>query len=443
MTWLKIPLMHSPTQHGMLYSLALALLLGCVFVGCERSSTAPGGLSEASAPRQVYALGRLEPVGGIISISALPGERLKELDPDVKENELTPANGILGLLASYDIGKTQLRALQKKAELSERKREHEIQVAAAQQAQAEAGLAQAEAKQKELELQSGKLGALEVASQLAADEYAQLLELSQTDPELVTSHQLAKQANLMEMTNQDFLIANQSYASTKDAADKAVAAAQANISVAAMTLQQLDEGYDKQAIEQEIIVAEETLKRSVLLAPGVPVASLENVTDVECKVDRQADQPMTFGPFTVLKVFVRPGEFITQMPIMQLGDLREMVCIAEVYEADIKELAIGQKVTLRSPAFAGKFADGPVDPTTGGRTGGIQGRVKRIGNLIASPGLANRNPLAPADRSVVEVRIAISNPAAIEHAAQRVGLQVTAEFGEKPRNESGAQKEEE
>lgn len=382
--------------------------------------------------RQVYALGRLEPAGGIISISAIPGERLKALDPDVVENSRTPANGILGVLASYDVGKTQLQALQKKLELSELKKNHELEIAKAQRAQAEAALAQAEAKQKELELQAGKLSALEDASRLADDEYTQLVELSQSDPELVTAHQLAKQANQMEMAKQEFVIASQSYDSAKDAADKAVTAAEANIAVADMTLQQLSEGYDKQAIEQEIIVAEETLKRSILLAPNVSATDIEDVTNIRCIKDTSSASPESYGPFTVLKVFVRPGEFITQMPIVQLGDLSQMVCIAEVYEADVKELAVGQEVTIRSPAFAGDFADGDIDPETKKRRGGMQGRVRRIGSLIAPPGVSNRNPLAPADRSVVEVQIEITDPEAIDHASRRVGLQVTVEFGKKP-----------
>lgn len=420
----------------------LTVALCCALAGCDRGSTPSNGAT-ATTVRQVYSLGRLEPAQGVISISAIPGERLKELDPDVIENELSPANGILGLLTSYDLGKVQLRALEKKAELSDQKRNHDIQIAKAQQAQAEAGLAQTEAKQKELELQSGKLNALEVASQLAAEEYAQLADLSHSDPELVTAHQLAKQANQMEMANQDFMIASQSYGSTKDAADKAVSAAKANIAVAAMTLEQLDRGYDRQVIEQEMIVAQETLKRSILLAPNVPAAALENVTGIQCQKDCQPEQPETYGPYTVLKVFARPGEFITQMPIVQLADLSQMICIAEVYEADIKELAVNQAVIIRSPAFSGTFADGPADSKTNQRSGGIQGRVTRIGSLIASPGLANRNPLAPADRSVVEVRIEITDPAAIEHAAKRVGLQVTVEFGEKPKAEGGGRKEEE
>ncbi len=432
MTPLRCPSMRSDSPHRLRSTTVLTVALCCALAGCSRRAATSGNATPTTGSRQVYSLGRLEPAQGVISISAIPGERLKELDPDVVENELCPANGILGLLASYDLGKVQLQALEKKAELSDLKRDHEIQIAQAQQAQAEAGLAQAEAKQKELELQSGKLSALGVASQLAAEEYAQLVELSQTDPDLVTTHQLAKQANKREMAHQEYRIASQSYGSAKEAAEKAVSAAQANRTVAAMTLQQLDQGYDRQAIELEMIVAQETLKRSILLAPNVPATSLKNVTHIECLRDRQPDKPETSGPFTILKIFVRPGEFITQTPIVQLGDLSEMVCIAEVYEADIQELAVDQEVTLRSPAFSGPYADGPADLQAQVRPGGIHGRVKRIGTLIASSRLANRNPLAPADRSVVEVRIEITEQAAIEHAAKRVGLQVMVEFGEKP-----------
>ena len=417
------------------------LVVLTALAGCGRSSVPSAGAAARSTERQVYALGRLQPAQGVISISALPGERLKELDPDVVENELSPANGILGLLASYDLGKVQLQALEKKAKLSDLKRNHEIQLAKAQYAQAEAGLAQAEAKQHELELQSGKLSALEVASQLASEEHAQLADLRKADPELVTRHQLAKQANQLEMARQDFLIASQSFGSNKDAADKAVNAAHANVAVTAITLDQLAQAYDRQAIEQEINVAKETLKRSILSAPNAPAEALENVTHIECKQDRQPGKPETYGPFTVLKIFVRPGEFITQTPIVQLGDLSQMVCIAEVYEADVKELEVGQAVTLRSPAFSGLFADDPAaDTKANQRKGGIQGRVQRIGSIIASPGLANRNPLAPADRNVVEVRIEITDQDAIKHASKRVGLQVTVEFGEKSKEEGGGQK---
>jgi HlyD family secretion protein len=141
----------------------------------------------------------------------------------------------------------------------------------------------------------------------------------------------------------------------------------------------------------------------------------------------------------VLKIFLRPGEFVAQTPIVQLADLRTMVCIAEVYEADVKEIEEGMGVTIRSPSFSGALADGDIDPETGSRTGGMRGTVERIGSMIAPPGLINRNPLAPADRSVVEVRITIDDDEAVAHARSLVDLQVTVEFDRKSNWKTTAQ----
>lgn len=407
-----------------LVALSLTTLLlampGCGFGKKEAPS------SESQQTRSIYALGHLEPATGIISISAVPGERLKELDPDVVVNEPVPANGILGLLTSYDVGRAQLCALITKGELSEENRKHQIEVAKAQKIQAEASLAQATAKLEELQLQSMKLQTLETASQLAAEEFTKLESLRESDPQLVTVHQLSKQRNAMEAAVNDFTIARDSYSSAREAAEKTVEAAQANIHVADLTLAQLRKAHERTAIEQEIAVARETLKRSILLAPNAAATDLD-VLNVKCEADHKEGSTENRGPFTILKVFLRAGEFITQTPILQVGDLSRMVCVAEVYEADVKDLQLGQKARIYSPAFAGKFADG-IDPVTKERTGGIEGEITQIGGIIGSPGLMNRNPLAPADRSVVEVRVQIDEPEAIAEAARRVGLQVTVEF---------------
>jgi HlyD family secretion protein len=415
-----------------LVSLGLVALLlalpGCGF-GKKKSPA-----SESQQPRSIYALGHLEPATGIISISAVPGERLKELDPDVLVNQLVPANGILGLLTSYDVGRAQLQALMKKSELSEENRRHQIEVAKAQKIQAEASLAQATAKLEELQLQSMKLQTLETASQLATEEFSKLESLREGDPQLITAHQLSKQRNAMESSLNDFAIARDSYSSARVAAHKTVEAAKANIHVADLTLAQLREAHDRTAIEQEIAIARETLKRSLLLAPNAAATGLD-VLNVKCEVDHKDTSSEGRGPFTILKVFLRPGEFITQTPILQVGDLNRMVCVAEVYEADVKDLQVGQKARIFSPAFAGKFADG-IDPVTKERTGGLDGVIVQIGGIIGSPGLMNRNPLAPADRSVVEVRVQMDDPEAVAEAARRVGLQVTVEFARQPASEA-------
>lgn len=416
--------------------LACAVLVVACIAGCNQKSSGLAQGANQTRPRSIYALGQLEPASGIIAVSAIPGERLVELDPDVAENQRVPANGILGLLASYDVGKAQLTALVKKMQLTAKNSGLQVETAKAQKSQAEASLAQAQAKLKELGLQSIKLQALERSVQLATEEFIRLEALRLEDPELVTEHQLKKRENEMATASADFRIANESYESAKEAADKTVTAAQAQIRVADLTVQQLGQKFEEQAVEQEIDVAKETLKRSVLLAPNVAPDTLQNVLEVETVEDHKPDSTDDRNPLTVLKIFLRPGEFVTQMPIMQLGDLSSMVCVAEVYEADVKDLQVGQAAVIRSPAFSGEFADG-INPETHERTGGMKGQIERIGGIIGSPGLANRNPLAPADRSVVEVRVAIEDPVAIAEAARRVGLQVTVEF-EKPETEESA-----
>jgi len=237
----------------------------------------------------------------------------------------------------------------------------------------------------------------------------------------------------------------------------AVAAAEANVSVAEITKQQAARNFEKLIVDQEIEVAREILKRSILVAPHESAAAIRKlllVDENDVPLANQEDSEDKGKPrYTVLKVHLRLGEVVTRGPILQLGDLRNMACIAEVHESDVKELWVGQTVTIRSPAFSGRFADGILDPKTNLRPGGIKGHVVRIGRMVVSPGLSNRNPLAPADRSVVEVRIAIDNDqpttddsssattetkhplaesdkpgAATLHASKHVGLQVTVEF---------------
>jgi HlyD family secretion protein len=411
----------------------LVVASGGLLTGCGLFSSSSESSDEDSS-RRIFALGHLRPADGIISIGAIPGERLLQLDPDVQVNQLAPADGILGLLASYDLGKAQLDALMMKQAMTVKKRASQLQLIKAQRAQAVAAKAEAEAKQAELPLQQEKLMLLEEASQIAQAEHQRLVDLSLEDPELVNFHQLDKQRNEMDLAIQEHKIAKQRVVAANIAAEKAIAAADENIAVADLNESQLKEGFDADAIAQEIAIAKETLKRSVLLAPNVSGSELDNVLEIECTREHQDDDNSHSSPerpYTVLKVFLRPGEFITQSPIVQLADLREMVCIAEVHEGDVKEIEGGMKVTIRSPSFSGVLADGDKDPETGIRPGGMRGTVDQIGAIIAPPGLTNRNPLAPADRKVVEVRITIDEPEAIAHARRLVDLQVTIEFDKK------------
>ncbi|MEO0869203.1 MAG: HlyD family efflux transporter periplasmic adaptor subunit, partial [Cyanobacteria bacterium J06642_11] len=93
----------------------------------------------------------------------------------------------------------------------------------------------------------------------------------------------------------------------------------------------------------------------------------------------------------------RVGERVnTQEGIVELGNTRQMVAIAEVYETDITRVSIGQPATITSEY--------------GGFEGTIGGKVEHIGLQIGSRTLAegSTNPTTDENQRVVEVRILIN-----------------------------------
>lgn len=382
--------------------------------GCDRTSGGGAARTPAGEARQIVALGRLEPAGGVLEIGALPGDVLKKFADGVKEGVQVAAGQELAFLESYDLRATQLEAADAKLELGQKQRVQELAVAKANHEQAIAAKAEVDAKLEELEAQGEGLSSLAEAARIAQADFQSLVDLRASDSELVTDLQFRRKQNEAERAAKEYEVKQRSHAAALTAAKAAVAAAAENVDLARVNLE-LAEQVDHSLVAQiEKKVAQETLQQSVLRAPAATNGDGQK--------------------FTILKVFVEPGEFISQLPVFQLGDLSRMVCIAEVYEADVKEIEVGQTVTIHSPALSAPYADEQSEE--GGP--GLPGRVAHIGSLVSSGGLIQRNPLAPSDRSIVEVIIDIAADAdadtqkATAEAAGHIGLQVTVKFGKKP-----------
>ncbi|TWT35474.1 hypothetical protein KOR34_03660 [Posidoniimonas corsicana] len=389
------------------------LALGLALLGCR-----PGGPDTTepveSGPRQIFALGTLQPAGGVISISGTPGDKLKALDPKVVENQPAPADGLLGVLASYDARHAQLEALRTRRTLADEKQRVDLLLAEAQLRGARAKVKEAEAKQAEARLQSEQVKHLDEAAAIARDELDSIVELRESDPELVTDHQVRKQRNRVARAESEVKLAQQRIAPMAEAAEAALQAAHSNVEAAEVSVDSLRKNGALEAIDKEIAVAQQALAQSVLWAPGADQSSVEldaTPTDNQDAVD----QPRRY---TVLKVFTKPGELVSQLPVMNVADVSEIECVAEVYEADAQEIFAGQGATITSPAFSEQLKDG------------LRGEVAYVSSVIGSPGLDARNPLAPKDRSIVEVRIKITttDQAQLAEAAKRIGLQVKVRF---------------
>lgn len=385
--------------------------------GCNGPSTDAADKG-TSGPRTIVALGRIDPAGGVLEIGAVPGDVLQGFAPGVVEGATVAAGEEMARLKSYDLRKSQLDAIDAKMALGEKEEKQKLAVAQANLKQAVAAHAEVVAKLEELEAQAEALAILEESARIAQTDYQSLLELKGSDPDLVTEIQLRRKKNLAERAQQEFEVQSRTHAAAKKAAEAAVAAAVENVGLAELNVELAKEVKPNLVTAIERKVAAETLEQSILRAPAVRPGGAEQ--------------------FTVLKVFVEPGEFITQLPVFQIGDLSRMTCVAEVYEADVKEIVVGQEATIRSPALSSPYADdGAAD---GGA--GIKGTVKRVGSLVSGGDLIQRNPLAPSDRSIVEVLIEIGGDSdqaaqlATAEAARHIGMQVTVTFGKKPAGSS-------
>ncbi|KDR56904.1 MULTISPECIES: HlyD family efflux transporter periplasmic adaptor subunit [Oscillatoriales] len=109
----------------------------------------------------------------------------------------------------------------------------------------------------------------------------------------------------------------------------------------------------------------------------------------------------------VLKIHAHPGEKIDNLGILELGETRQMVAIAEVYESDIHRVKIGQSARITSAALEGE----------------LSGIVDRVGLQIQRQDVINADPSANIDSRVVEVRVRLDETAS-QKVAGLTNLQV-------------------
>jgi len=112
----------------------------------------------------------------------------------------------------------------------------------------------------------------------------------------------------------------------------------------------------------------------------------------------------------VLVIHAREGERIGPQGLLELGKTDRMYVVAEVYETDIGQVAIGQHAIARSPALG-------ADPITG--------TVERIGQLVARNDALGLDPIARIDSRIIEVFILLDDPARV---AALTNLQVDVEI---------------
>jgi HlyD family secretion protein len=145
------------------------------------------------------------------------------------------------------------------------------------------------------------------------------------------------------------------------------------------------------------------------------IASEANIAVAQARVVRhQAELERSYirAPVTgrVLRILRRPGEFVQNTGILELGMVDRMYAIAEVYETDVRRLSPGQKAEITSDAL-----DAP-----------LSGTVELIRLKVQKQDEIGTDPAASKDARIIEVEIPLDDS---EPAAGLTNLQVEIVIG--------------
>ena len=322
----KNSLKHSSFIKNSLFCFILAGCTGFFVVGCERSKPAD---KIAPAPRQVSALGRLEPENKVRKISvpsSLSGDRIEKLF--VEENQIVKAGTALAILNSQAA---------RQASLQEARQEVKV-------AQSELNLVKSGAKKGEIAAQEYKVQSLE--RQLEGESISLNAEISSARSKQKEAKLEAERYKALFRAGGVSEIERDRYRTRADVTDSDLAKAisnrnrslstlQADINSARNTLAQI-----KDIRPEEVSKAQNQLEKA--LATLNRANQEYNDTTIRAPEDGQ-----------ILKINARPGDKVGDEGLLEMADTANMVVVAEVYQTDLPKISKGQLATITVDGFDG------------------------------------------------------------------------------------------
>ncbi|WP_461555345.1 HlyD family efflux transporter periplasmic adaptor subunit [Synechococcus sp.] len=299
---------------------------GVFVVGCQLNKP-PEKI--APAPRQVSALGRLEPENKVRKISlpsSLSGDRIEKLF--VEENQIVKAGTALAILNSQAA---------RQASLQEARQEVKV-------AQSELNLVKSGAKKGEIGAQEYKVQSLE--RQLAGETLSLNAEISSARSKQKEAKLEAERYEALFKVGGVSEIQRDRYRTRADVTDSDLAKAisnrnrslstmQADINSARNTLAQI-----KDIRPEEVSKAQNQLDKA--LATLNRVNQEYNDTTIRAPEDGQ-----------ILKINARPGDKVGDEGLLEMADTANMVVVAEVYQTDLPKISKGQLATITVDGFKG------------------------------------------------------------------------------------------
>lgn len=356
----------------------------------KRTTPEPSGSEEDSEPRgTVVALGRIEPASGSVDVLGALGDRVEELAP--KEGDTVKAGSEIGHFESRKLRQLEVDLAQTQLQEAESRMTAELD--AARKKLASAKIAEdggTELAELDIESQAKQIEILQLHRDQAKTDLARLEKLQNTPTELVSKQEVEHQSLLAKKATEEVEAAMSALERIKKGNTLKQKTTAADRIAAEAGIEQARRVFPIDTLKKQLALAEERFKQAAITAP--------------------------VGG-TVLKIYTPKGSSVTQRPVLQIADLSQMVCIAEVYDNEIHRIHEQQEVTFESKTFQDES----------GKVKVLHGHVSSIGRTVASPALKAIDPYAPVDRHVIEVRIGI-RPEDVPQAARFINLQVDVKF---------------
>ncbi|BAY18111.1 ABC transporter, membrane fusion protein, devB homolog [Anabaenopsis circularis NIES-21] len=333
--------------------------------------------------KTVTALGRIEPKGKLIKLSAATSTEVSRVEQLlINEGDKVKAGQVIAILDNRD----RLEAAFKEAQ-------EQVKVA-----QANLNRIQAGAKRGEVAAQTAKIASLEAERQ--GNIASQTLTVARLQAEV---------ANAVIENNRYQTLFKEGAISVSQRDSKSL-----NLETAQKTLQEAQTQLKRiQASSQQQLKEATATLDQITDVPKVDVEAAQAevnraiATMNRAKVNLQQAYVRSRQDGQVIEIHAQPGELIGNDGIADIGQTSQMYVVAEVYESDIGKVSPGQKVQI-----VGDFL--PIE---------LQGTVERKGLQVRRQNLVNTDPLSNIDNRVVEVHIRLDK-ASCQKAATLSNLQV-------------------
>ena len=340
-------------------------------------------VSIARAETRIRGLGKLEPASGIVKILAPQGQKIETLfdlkvgDPVTFAQPIVQFSGRKARELELKIAKSRKQDALNQLEL-------EVSKGELKKSSAQIAIDMAKTMGETIADKAEQISLLRSQKSAAENQLQQLLKIDRNPltSNMVGQNDLVKQQLLVDQINTKIANAEIESKQASQQANGSQAAAENDLRTVELMIDQADKSVPLATLDATIKAAEVALE----------------LTEIKAPFDG-----------TVLDIVVRPGDSVTNQPVMVIGDTNNMVCVCEINDVNFRYVTVGDKATISSIALADD----------------LTGEVISKGIMIGPPSMKDPNPFASVDRKTGRVVVALDDS---EAAREFINLQVDVEI---------------